>query len=136
MNKLVLSASLAIVMSASAFATPQWEMEVKNDFVNLAKVRDRIEDLNNCQGQAYIKRIGAGMIYTDEIKIRCYPRETKQLPEPQFWSAYDIPLKDSLAAVFHNANLCSSIGGKATIKQGSGSTFGPSVFNVKCGSFK
>lgn len=130
MNKLVLSASLAIVMSASAFATPKWDFKVEQDFVNYETFHQRLEDFNNCQGQAYIARIGAGMVYTDEIKVRCYPTQHKVTPEPQFWSAYDVPLKYSVDAVFYAANQCTDSGGKATIQRNEDSW--KTVYTISC----
>ncbi|CAM0017953.1 hypothetical protein VPHK397_0104 [Vibrio phage K397] len=130
MNKLATCAALALAMSAQLHATPQWEFKVDQDFVNYETFHQRLEDFNNCQGQAYITRIGAGMIYTDEIKVRCYPREYKQQPEPQFWSAYDVPLKYSVDAVFYAANQCTDSGDKATIRHNEGSW--KVVYSVAC----
>ncbi|CAM0017441.1 hypothetical protein VPHK369_0103 [Vibrio phage K369] len=129
-NKLVLSASLAIVMSASAFATPKWDLKVAQDFSNYETFHQRLEDFNNCQGQAYITRIGAGMIYTDEIKVRCYPTQHKVTPEPQFWSAYDVPVKYTVSAVFYVANQCTGSGGKASIRRNEDSW--KTVYTVSC----
>ncbi|QZI90340.1 hypothetical protein MYOV003v1_p0016 [Vibrio phage 207E48.1] len=101
-----------LAVSCSAFASED-SMTLNMDTSNYTTLNDRLADYNNCQGTAYAKRSGSGMIHTDEIKVRCYPEP--QTPEPSFWSVYDVPMDGSMAAILHKANVCVHNGGKANI---------------------
>ncbi|CAL9987366.1 hypothetical protein VPHK469_0117 [Vibrio phage K469] len=124
---IVLAAMLA---TASVQAADEWSIEMHADVADFSAVRERLEDFNTCKGYAYAQRVGSGMIYTDEIKIRCYPKGLK--PETSFWSAYDVPMRHTMSEVFHRANRCTADGGKPTIRQGKGG-WTPD-FIITCGS--